>query len=196
MNVYIIGAGLAGCECALHLAGRGIPCTLFEQKPENRSPAHSSELFCELVCSNSFRSDDADTSAVGLLKEEMRRLGSAVMAAADLTKVPAGKALAVDREAFAREMTRRILENPLITVVRREIRSLDEFDPETDTVVLAAGPVASEAVSADLARLTGEGHCYFYDAIAPIVSRDSVDMSIAFKASRYGNCPPPPITTP
>ena len=140
----IIGGGLAGCECALALARAGLACTLYEQKPEVFSPAHVSPLLGELVCSNSFRSNDAQGSGVGLLKEEMRKLGSAVMAAAETCSVPAGKALAVDRTLFSEALTRRVEEEPLITLVRRQIPSLDAPELEGKTVIVAAGPLASE----------------------------------------------------
>ena len=193
----VIGGGLAGCECALRLARAGLQVTLFEQKPEFRSPAHVNDGLAELVCSNSLRSDEL-TSGIGLLKAEMRELGSDFMELADAHRVPAGKALAVDREAFSAAMTQRVMSTPGITLVHRQITSLD--DPALDgfeTVVLAAGPMASENLSASLAEVVGGDHCYFYDAIAPIVAADSIDMSIAFWGSRYGepgegdylNCP-------
>ena len=169
-SVAIIGAGLAGCECALRLARAGIAVTLFEQKPARFSPAHTSPGLAELVCSNSFRSDDPH-SGIGLLKRELRDLGSDLMAVADAVRVPAGKALAVDREAFAAGVTAKIEAAPEITLIRREVPSLDA--PELDgfdRVVVAAGPLASEGLSASLAEATGSGHLYFYDAIAPIVS--------------------------
>ncbi len=191
----VIGAGLAGCECAAKLAEAGIPVRLFEMKPQRFSPAHSNEDMAELVCSNSFRSDAPD-SAVGLLKEEMRTLGGVVMDVAEQTKVPAGKALAVDRILFAREMTRRTVALPGLTLERREIRGFD--DPALngcETVVVAAGPLASDALADSLGHLTGE-HLYFYDAIAPVVDGASIDMGIAFRGARYNpedtdyiNCP-------
>lgn len=199
--VVIIGAGLAGCECALALASRNIPVILYEMKPETYSPAHTNPDFAELVCSNSFRSNDPE-SAVGLLKEEMRFLGSLTMAVAEETRVPAGKALAVDRERFAAAMTARIRETPGITVIHKEVTHLD--DPAALTqdgstpraVVVAAGPLASEALSQSLAALTGAESLYFYDAIAPIILTESVNMDIAFWGARYApedtdylNCP-------
>lgn len=201
-SVAIIGGGLAGCECALVLAKAGVAVTLFEMKPEHFSPAHTSPLLAELVCSNSLRSDMAE-SAVGQLKREMRALGSAVMDVADATRVPAGKALAVDRELFARAMTGRIQAEPGIHLERREITALAEDDgslpPELasfDAIVVAAGPLASEALAESLGKLTGEGQLYFYDAIAPVVDAASVDMSVAFWGARYQpedddylNCP-------
>ncbi|HIU17973.1 MAG TPA: methylenetetrahydrofolate--tRNA-(uracil(54)-C(5))-methyltransferase (FADH(2)-oxidizing) TrmFO [Candidatus Avidesulfovibrio excrementigallinarum] len=192
-RVAIVGGGLAGCECALHLARHGIAVTLMEQKPLRYSPAHVMPKLAELVCSNSLRSDEL-TSGVGLLKQEMRDLGSAFMAVADAVRVPAGKALAVDREAFADGMERLIAGTPGLTVERCVIEGLD--DPrlrlrETedgegfDRVVIAAGPLAGDELSASLAAAVGAEHLYFYDAIAPIVAFDSIDMSIAFWGSRY-----------
>ena len=190
--IVVIGGGLAGCECALSLAAAGVPCTLYEQKPDSCSPAHTSPLLAELVCSNSFRSDDAESSGVGLLKREMRDLGSAIMRAADQCAVPAGKALAVDRDRFAALVTRMVEESPQITLVRRHIPSLDAPELEGKTVVVAAGPLASDDLASSLMAATGSDSLYFYDAIAPIVSADSVDMSVAFFGSRYGNDGPPP----
>ena len=197
-DIVIIGGGLAGCECALALARAGIPSTLFEQKPEFFSPAHVSPDLGELVCSNSFRSNDAQSSGVGLLKQEMRDLGSEVMAIADQVSVPAGKALAVDRVRFSQLLTRRVEEDPAITVIRRQIPSLDASELKNKTVVVAAGPLASENLTASLADIIsrdgGPRRLYFYDAIAPIVRADSVDMTIAFRGSRYGNDAPPPYS--
>lgn len=183
----IVGAGLAGCECALCLAGRGFTVTLYEQKPERLSPAHAARSLAELVCSNSLRSNDP-ASAVGMLKNEMRALGSAIIAAAEACSVPADMALAVDREAFSHCITERVKAEPNITLVCRHIESLD--DPELGKngrkgIVIAAGPLASEALSRSLMSLTGEEHCYFYDAIAPIVWTDSLDKNIVFRASRH-----------
>lgn len=196
MSIAIIGGGLAGCECALALARAGIASTVFEAKPATYSPAHVSPGLAELVCSNSLRSDEPVT-AVGLLKVEMAALGSAVIAVARETAVPAGKALAVDRELFSAAMTARIEAEPLVTLVRREIAGLD--DPALagfEAVVVAAGPLASESLAASLGSAIGGESLYFYDAIAPIVSTDSVDMDKAFWASRwqegegdYLNCP-------
>lgn len=181
----VVGGGLAGCECALRLADAGIATTLFEQKPERMSPAHVLPELAELVCSNSLRSNEI-TSGVGLLKQEMRDLGSVFMAVAEECAVPAGKALAVDRELFARRMTERVAARPAITLERREIAGLD--DPALQdfaVVVIAAGPLASTGLSQSLAQAVGAEHLYFYDAIAPIVTAESVDMSVAFRASRY-----------
>lgn len=194
----IIGGGLAGCECALALARAGIASTIYEQKPEAFSPAHVSTGLGELVCSNSFRSNDVQGSGVGLLKQEMRELGSEVMAIAETCSVPAGKALAVDRELFSQRLTQRVEDEPLITLVRRQIASLDAPELEGKTVILAAGPLVSENLATSLASVisadSGPDRLYFYDAIAPIVRADSVDMSIAFRGSRYGNDAPPPYS--
>ena len=196
MSIAIIGGGLAGCECALALARAGVASTIFECKPALYSPAHVSPGLAELVCSNSLRSDEPVT-AVGLLKVEMAELGSAVIAAARETAVPAGKALAVNRELFSAAMTARIEAEGLVTLVRREIMGLT--DPALagfEAVVVAAGPLASERMAASLLETIGGEGLYFYDAIAPIVATDSVDMDKAFWASRwqegegdYLNCP-------
>ncbi len=193
-SVTIIGGGLAGCECAYALARAGVAATLYEMKPGSFSPAHSSADLAELVCSNSFRSDEPD-SAIGLLKEEMRALGSLTMRVAEETRVPAGKALAVDRDLFSRAVTKVIEKTPGITLVHREITDLTTIHGE-NPVVVAAGPLASDALSASLAALIGDGSLYFYDAIAPIVAAESVNMDIAFWGSRYQpedtdylNCP-------
>ena len=184
--VTVIGAGLAGCECAWQLAGRGIPVRLIEMKPQKMSPAHVSENFAELVCSNSLRSDEL-TNAVGLLKEELRRLDSVVIASADHNR----GALAVDREAFAREITERICAHPNITVERAEATAIPEGE-----VVIATGPLTSDAMAEEIQRLCPEFDLHFYDAVAPIVTLESVDMDSAFFASRYDkgtadyvNCP-------
>lgn len=192
----VVGGGLAGCECAVVLARSGARVTLFEMKPGRMSPAHVSPDLAELVCSNSLRSDDAE-SAIGLLKREMESLGSLTIEAARATAVPAGKALAVDRELFAAYVTRKVGEEPNITVERREIASLD--DPALagfDAVVVAAGPLASPELSESLATAIGAGSLYFYDAIAPIVFAHSIDRDKVFSQSRweegegdYLNCP-------
>jgi methylenetetrahydrofolate--tRNA-(uracil-5-)-methyltransferase len=196
MPVAIIGGGLAGCECALALARYGVAATLFEMKPERYSPAHVGPGLAELVCSNSLRSDEPVT-AVGLLKAEMAALGSAVIEAARATSVPAGKALAVDRELFSAAMTARIEAAPGVTLVRREIMGL--ADPALagfEAVVVAAGPLAPDRLARSLAEAVGQDSLYFYDAIAPIVTTESVDPAQAFWASRwqegegdYCNCP-------
>ncbi len=199
-TVLIIGGGLAGCECALTLAHYGIHVKLYEQKPHTYSPAHLSEKLGELVCSNSFRSDKADgpqSSGVGILKKEMRALNSPLMQFAEEVRVPAGKALAVDRELFSQRITESIAENPFISTERREIKSLDEIETlrkeeEAEFVVIASGPLTSEALATSLFSAIGSDYCYFYDAIAPIVLADSLDMNIIFRGSRYDNIPPPP----
>jgi methylenetetrahydrofolate--tRNA-(uracil-5-)-methyltransferase len=187
--VTVIGGGLAGCEAAWQLVRRGIPVRLCEMRPLQSTPAHHTDHLGELVCSNSFRSASLD-SAVGLLKAELRCLGSVVMEIADRTAVPAGSALAVDREQFAAQLTAAISSRAEITVVRREVTALPE-----GLAIVATGPLTSPAFSQCLRQLLGD-HLYFYDAIAPIVTGDSVDRSVAFAASRYGkgggdylNCP-------
>lgn len=186
--VTIIGAGLAGCEAAYQLASRGIPVELVEMKPEKYSPAHKSAGFAELVCSNSLRSDRLE-NAVGLLKAEMRELGSLVMEAADKTQVPAGGALAVDREGFSNYITEWIKRHPLITVSCREQTTLPE-----GPAIIAAGPLVSDAFNQKIQEAVGGG-LHFYDAAAPIVALESIDMDKAFRGSRYGrgddylNCP-------
>lgn len=186
-TIAIVGAGLAGCECAAVLASRGVPCVLFERKPASRSAAHVSDGLSELVCSNSLRNNEL-TSGIGLLKQELRDLGSPFMAAADACRVPAGKALAVDRAAFSAMITSQIAREPLIDLRSQEVMSLD--DPALAPfaqVVIAAGPMASGPLSDSLSACVGMEHCYFYDAIAPIVWTSSLDMSIVFRGSRYGD---------
>lgn len=191
MGVTIIGAGLAGCEAAWQIAERGIQVRLCEMKPLRFSPAHSSPDLAELVCSNSLRGADLG-NAVGLLKEELRRCGSLIMQAADATCVPAGGALAVDRGQFSAYITEKITSHPLIELVREETAVL----PDAGLVVVASGPLTSDALAAHLSCLTGD-RLYFYDAIAPIVTADSLDRSKIYAASRYGkgdgedylNCP-------
>lgn len=190
-QLTIIGAGLAGCEAAWQAAREGAEVTLYEMKPQRFSPAHHSPLLGELVCSNSLRGAGMN-NAVGCLKEELRRCGALVMEAADATAVPAGGALAVDRESFAAYLTGKIEAHPRIRLIREEVTSL----PDQGTVIVASGPLTSAALSAEIAHLTGAEHLYFYDAIAPIVEADSIDFSKAWRASRYGkggddyvNCP-------
>jgi len=189
--VTVIGAGLAGAEAAWQLARRGIPVKLYEMRPHKSTPAHHTGYFAELVCSNSLRAAALE-NAVGLLKEEMRRLGSLIMACADAHRVPAGGALAVDREGFAAAVTRALLDQPLVTVYRREVTEIPAGSP----VVLATGPLTSPALSESLRRLTGRDYLYFYDAVAPIVTRESINTARVFRSSRYGkgegeyiNCP-------
>lgn len=187
-TVTIVGAGLAGCEAAWQLARRGVAVQLFEMKPHRFSPAHTSENLAELVCSNSLRASRVD-SAVGLLKEEMRRLGSLFMAAADATAVPAGAALAVDRERFSAYMTEKIATHPCIRLVREECTSLASADP-AHPLILAAGPLATDELTSALARLSGTEHLAFYDAIAPIVSAASLDMELLYRKSRWDDAGP------
>lgn len=189
MQASVVGAGLAGCEAAWRLAQSGISVTLYEMKPKKFSPAHSSEGFAELVCSNSLKAARLG-SAAGLLKEEMRRLGSLILACADRVSIPAGGALAVDRGEFSKLVTERVLAHPNITVVRQEITEIPN-----QPAVLATGPLTSDALAASISSLCGEP-LFFYDAAAPIVAADSVDMEKAFLAARYGrgdadyiNCP-------
>ncbi len=191
MQVTVIGAGLAGSEAAWQLASRGIQVTLREMKPEKKTPAHETEYFAELCCSNSLRSDQLE-NAVGLLKEELRRLDSLILSCADATRVEAGGALAVDRHGFARLVTERIAEHPNITVVPGEVTELPEGE-----VVIASGPLTSDALAERLQALLGDDSAlHFYDAAAPLVSAESIDMEKAWMGSRYDrgtadyvNCP-------
>ena len=186
----VIGAGLAGCEAAWQLARRGVRVRLYEMKPAKMSPAHHSSGFAELVCSNSLRSN-ALTNAVGLLKEEMRQIGSLIMECADATKVPAGSALAVDREGFSNMVTEKIRSCPNIEIISEEITEIPE-----GPAVIATGPLTSEGMAEAIGRLIDEKYCYFYDAAAPIVTFESIDMNKAYFKSRYDkesadyiNCP-------
>jgi len=184
--INIIGGGLAGCEAAWQAARRHRRVVLHEMKPHRFSPAHQSSLLGELVCSNSLRSDDPH-SAVGLLKEEMRRLDSLIMRAAEQTKVPAGKALAVNRQDFASFLSEAMESNPFITISRQEVKVLPP--PGKAPVILATGPLTSDSMSQSLIELTGRDNLAFYDAIAPIVSAESLDRSIIYQASRYDDGP-------
>ena len=191
LHATVLGAGLAGCEAALWLAGQGVEVTLWEQKPAHFSPAHESAGFAELICSNSLKADRLD-SASGLLKEEMRRMGSSLLPVAESVRVAAGGALAVDRDAFSAAVTRLVEENPHITVRREEVTSIDESQP----VLVATGPLTEGALAEEIARLTGDSRLHFYDAVAPIVTAESLDYDKVFAASRYGrgeadylNCP-------
>ena len=191
--VTVIGAGLAGSECAWQLARRGIPVTLREMKPEKMTPAHVTPWFAELCCSNSLRGAGLE-NAVGLLKEELRRLDSLILRCADATAVPAGGALAVDREGFARMVTEELRNHPLITVVPGEVTELPEGE-----VVVASGPLTSDALANRLLALLGDGQqttLNFFDAAAPLVSFDSVDMDSAYFASRYDKGTPDYINCP
>ncbi len=189
--ITVIGGGLAGCEAAWQLLRRGHRVRLWEMKPERFSPAHKSPLLAELVCSNSLRSNSLD-NAVGLLKEELRRMDSLIMAAADATAVPAGKALAVDRTAFSRFIEERLTARPDLELLRGEVMEI----PETGVTIVATGPLTSDTLAGAIASLTGGAYLYFYDAISPIVEGESIDQSRVFAASRYGrgeadylNCP-------
>jgi methylenetetrahydrofolate--tRNA-(uracil-5-)-methyltransferase len=181
--VHVIGGGLAGSEAAWQLARAGVPVVLHEMRPDRKTDAHQTQDLAELVCSNSFRSDDFETNAVGLLHEEMRRLGSLIMQAADAHKVPAGAALAVDREGFSQAVTAALEAEPLVTVARGEI---DALPPEDwDNVVIATGPLTSPGLSQAICEMTGQDQLAFFDAIAPIVHKESIDFDIAWYQSRY-----------
>jgi methylenetetrahydrofolate--tRNA-(uracil-5-)-methyltransferase len=186
----VVGGGLAGSEAAWQAAERGVDVTLYEMRPRKTTPAHVSDRLAELVCSNSLGSDLPDRAS-GVLKAELRALNSLVLACADRARVPAGGALAVDREAFAAEVTHRVEAHPRISVVREEVTAIPD-----GPAVVATGPLTSAALAEAIAELTGQEQLYFYDALAPIVSAESIDMSVAFRASRYGkgdadyiNCP-------
>jgi methylenetetrahydrofolate--tRNA-(uracil-5-)-methyltransferase len=184
LHVTVVGAGLAGCEAAWQAAIRGLDVVLYEMKPVRFSPAHGSTDLAELVCSNSLRSDQLG-NAVGLLKAEMRQLGSLVLAAADETAVPAGRALAVDREAFARRVTSAIESHPRVELRRERVTRI----PDGGVVVLATGPLTDPELAEALETLLGEGYLYFYDALSPILYADSIDCEVAFRASRYQDGP-------
>ncbi|MBN2369208.1 MAG: methylenetetrahydrofolate--tRNA-(uracil(54)-C(5))-methyltransferase (FADH(2)-oxidizing) TrmFO [Vicinamibacteria bacterium] len=190
-GVIVVGAGLAGCEAAWQIASRGTPVMLFEMRPQRMTPAHCTGDFAELVCSNSLRGNALDQAA-GLLKEEMRRLGSMILRVADEVHVPGGSALAVDRALFARRVTETLTSHPLIEIERREVVRI----PDAPVVVLATGPLTSDSLAACVAAFVGEPHLCFYDAISPIVEAGSIEISKAFWGSRYGkggddyvNCP-------
>ncbi|HEY6971968.1 MAG TPA: methylenetetrahydrofolate--tRNA-(uracil(54)-C(5))-methyltransferase (FADH(2)-oxidizing) TrmFO [Candidatus Angelobacter sp.] len=191
-RINIIGAGLAGCEAAWQCARRGLDVDLFEMRPAKATPAHQTDKFAELVCSNSLKSESENT-APWLLKQEMRQAGSLLLEIARQTQVPAGHALAVDREAFAARVTELISGEPRIHIVRKEATTIKEDDEFT---IVATGPLTSDALSREIARLSGNDHLYFYDSISPIVEADSIDMSRVYLAARYGkgtadyiNCP-------
>ena len=182
--VHVIGGGLAGSEASWQAAEQGVPVILHEMRPVRPTEVHKTDRLAELVCSNSFRGDKLD-NAVGLLKEEMRRLGSLVMRAADAHRVPAGAALAVDRERFAQAVTDAIAAHPRITIVREEVARVPS-DPAMFPLVIATGPLTSAALSADIAALVGGDHLYFYDAVSPIVLAETIDRGKVFRASRWG----------
>lgn len=181
MEIKIIGGGLAGVEAAHQIAKRGFRAVLYEMRPINTTPAHKTSMLSELVCSNSLKSKEPG-NAHGLLKEEMRLLDSIIISTADLTSIPGGKALVVDREKFSNYITHRIKENPLIELIREEIKDI----PSGPTIV-ATGPLTSEALTERIIELTGEENLFFYDAISPIIEGDSIDFNVAFFASRYKN---------
>ncbi len=184
MNNYItiIGGGLAGCEAAYQISKRGIKVKLYEMKPKKFSPAHNNKNLAEIVCSNSFKSN-AITNACGLLKEELRKLDSLLIKIADETSVPAGQALAVDRELFSQKVTEELEKNPNIEIIREEFSKIDEKNGIT---VIATGPLTSEKMSEEIIRITGKGKLAFYDAAAPIIEKDSINFDIAFYGDRYG----------
>jgi methylenetetrahydrofolate--tRNA-(uracil-5-)-methyltransferase len=179
-EVIVIGGGLAGCEAALQIAKRGIKVKLYEMKPQKFSDAHSSENLAEIVCSNSFKSNLL-TNACGLLKEELRLLGSFLIPIADKTSVPAGQALAVDRDEFSKQVTELVETNENIEIIREEITEI----PEDAIVVIATGPLTSEKLSMEISKLTGSDKLYFYDAAAPIIEKSSINFDIAFFGNRY-----------
>jgi methylenetetrahydrofolate--tRNA-(uracil-5-)-methyltransferase len=192
MAIKIIGAGLAGCEAAWQCARRGLEVELYEMRPVKSTAAHQTDKFAELVCSNSLKSESEQT-APWLLKEEMRRAGSLLLEVAKETQVPAGHALAVDRDAFAARVTEIISSQPLIKIIREEVTGVDE---QSGFTIVATGPLTSDGLSQEIARLSGNDHLYFYDSISPIVEADSIDMSRVYLAARYGkgtadyiNCP-------
>ncbi|MGN6570738.1 MAG: methylenetetrahydrofolate--tRNA-(uracil(54)-C(5))-methyltransferase (FADH(2)-oxidizing) TrmFO, partial [Pseudolabrys sp.] len=185
--VHVVGGGLAGSEAAWQLAEAGIPVVLHEMRPLRETDAHKTDGYAELVCSNSFRSDDAEHNAVGLLHEEMRRLGSMIMRAGDANQVPAGGALAVDRDGFSAAVTQALTAHPLITLERGEI-AVPPAD--WDSVILATGPLTSPALADTIRTLTGETQLAFFDAIAPIIHFDSIDMGTAWFQSRYDKAGP------
>ena len=181
--IHVIGGGLAGSEAAWQIARAGVPVVLHEMRPVRGTDAHKTDGLAELVCSNSFRSDDWQANAVGLLHEEMRRAGSLIMAAGDRHKLPAGGALAVDRDGFSADVTQQLTSLPLVTIEREEIAGLPPA--EWDSVVVATGPLTSPALSQAILSSTGEDALAFFDAIAPIIHHDSIDMSVAWRQSRY-----------
>src|SRR6478752_7745353 len=186
--IHIIGGGLAGCEAAWQIAARGVRVILHEMRPLRATAAHKSESLAELVCSNSLRSDDHEHNAVGLLHEEMRRLNSLIMRAADANQVPAGGALAVDRDGFSAAVSKALIDHPLIEIRRAEI---DGLPPEAwRNVIVATGPLTSAPLAEAIRQLTDENALAFFDAIAPIVHRDTIDMSVAWFQSRYDKAGP------
>ena len=181
--ITVIGGGLAGCEAAYQIAKRGIKVKLYEMKPKKYSLAHSNENLAEIVCSNSFKSNSL-TNACGLLKEELRRLDSLLIKIADETSVPAGQALAVDREEFSKKITEKLIKNPLIEIINEEVTDITQICKE-GIVIIATGPLTSEPLAKQIQKITGQDKLYFYDAAAPIVSKDSINFDIAFYGDRY-----------
>ncbi|MCC7252984.1 methylenetetrahydrofolate--tRNA-(uracil(54)-C(5))-methyltransferase (FADH(2)-oxidizing) TrmFO [Hyphomicrobium sp.] len=186
--IHVIGGGLAGSEAAWQIAEAGVPVVLHEMRPIRMTDAHKTDGLAELVCSNSFRSDEWETNAVGLLHAEMRRMGSLILAAGDLHKLPAGGALAVDRDGFSAEVTERLAAHPLVTIAREEVAGLPPAD--WDSVIVATGPLTSPALSEAVRALTGEGELAFFDAIAPVMHLDSIDQTIVWRQSRYDKAGP------
>ncbi len=189
--VTVIGGGLAGCEAAWQCAEHGVPVRLYEMRPVRQTPAHTTDRLAEIVCSNSFKSDEVNT-APHLLKEELRRARSLLIAVAEATRVPAGAALAIDRERFAAEVTARIAAHPRITVIREEVTAI----PPDGVTIIATGPLTSDALAAEIQSLAGAEQLYFYDAIAPVVDAETINHEVVFRAARYGkggddylNCP-------
>jgi methylenetetrahydrofolate--tRNA-(uracil-5-)-methyltransferase len=186
--VHIVGGGLAGCEAAWQVANVGVAVVVHEMRPLKQTAAHKTDGLAELVCSNSFRADDWQANAVGLLHEEMRRCGSLIMAAADRHKLPAGGALAVDRDGFSLDVTAALATHPLVTVVREEIAGLPSAD--WDSVIIATGPLTADALASAILARTGEDALAFFDAIAPVVHYDSIDLGVAWRQSRYDKAGP------
>ena len=183
MRATVIGAGLAGSEAAWQLANQGIRVKLYEMRPGNMTPAHETEKLSELVCSNSLKADRID-SAAGLLKEEMRRLHSLIIEAADHHRIPAGGALAVDRKGFSAYITQEIIEHSHIELIRQEVTEIP-IDPD-EAIVIATGPLSSPSISKSIGKLVQQDYLYFYDAAAPIVTYESLDLNKVYRASRYG----------
>jgi len=181
--IHVIGGGLAGCEAAWQIARAGLPVVIHEMRPARMTEAHSTQGLAELVCSNSFRSDDVDYNAVGLLHEEMRRAGSLILSAGDANRLPAGAALAVDRDGFSKTVEEALLKDPLVTLDRAEVPGLPPSD--WDSVIIATGPLTSPGLSVAIKQYTGEDALAFFDAIAPIVTRESINMDVAWFQSRY-----------
>src|SRR5690606_5976989 len=186
--VHVVGGGLAGSEAAWQIASAGVPVILHEMRPVRETPAHKTDGLAELVCSNSFRSDDAETNAVGVLHAEMRLAGALVMSAGDANQVPAGGALAVDRDGFSAAVTERLEAHPLVTIMREEVAGLPPED--WDQAIIATGPLTAPSLAEAIAQATGADALAFFDAIAPIVHFDSIDFDVAWFQSRYDKVGP------